>query len=315
MKREGNFINVIDTTCRDGMHAIAHQFTPEMISKLAEGLEQSGANYMEVAHGCGLGGSTEKNGLGAATDSQLLQAARNKLKNTKLMTMILPGYGSLDDLKVAAEHGVDVVRVTTLCTKAETTRDQMEETAKLGMTPFGVLMMSHLLEPDELLAKAKLMQDFGAKAVYMMDSSGYMMPEQVRARVSTLVDGLDIPVGFHAHTNLQMHMANTLVALECSATYVDATLTGLGAGPGNTQTEVLAAVLHRMGYDTSLKLHEIEDVAELLRTFPVYVPPCVDKTAITIGFSGTHGSTYTATAKKAAKEQGVDARDILAKPK
>lgn len=257
MKREGSRIAVIDTTCRDGMHAVAHQFTPEQVGQLAATLEKGGVDYMEVSHGDGMGGSSITYGYGRATDQEWLTAARKALKHTKLAAMFLPGIGTMDDLRIAKDCGVDMVRITVHCTEADITKQHVKLTSDLGMTPFGVLMMTHMMEPDKLLEQAKLFQDYGARTVYMMDSAGYLMPDQVRARVTALVEGLDIPVGFHAHANLQMQIPNTLAALECGASFTDGTLRGLGAGAGNTPTEVLAAVLDRAGYDSGLNLHAL----------------------------------------------------------
>ena len=310
MKRVGNNIKVIDTTCRDGMHAVAHQFTPEQIGQLAAGLEKAGVDYMEVSHGDGLGGSSINYGFGAASDKEWLTAARMELKNTKLAAMFLPGIGTMDDLRMAKDCGVEMIRVTVHCTEADITKQHVGLIRQLGMTPFGVLMMTHMVEPEKLLEQALLFQDYGAEVVYMMDSAGYLMPEQVKARVSLLAEKLDIPVGFHAHANLQMQLPNTLAALECGASYTDGTLRGLGAGAGNTPTEVLAAVLLRNGYESGLNLHAAEDAAELLAKMDIFVPPCADAAAITIGYAGVYGS-FARHAKTAALKYGVDARDIL----
>lgn len=310
MKRVGNRIQVIDTTCRDGMHAVAHQFTAEQVGQLAAGLEKAGVDYMEVSHGDGLGGSSINYGFGAATDREWLTAARKELKHTKLAAMFLPGIGTMDDLRMAKDCGVDMVRLTVHCTETDITKQHIGLVRQLGMTPFGVLMMTHMVEPEKLLEQALLFQDYGAETVYMMDSAGYLMPDQVKVRVSLLAEKLDIPVGFHAHANLQMQIPNTLAALECGASYTDGTLRGLGAGAGNTPTEVLAAVMLRSGYDSGLDLHAAEDAAELLSTLPLFVPPCADKAAITIGYAGVYGS-FARHAKIAAARYEVDARDIL----
>ncbi len=310
MKRVGNKMMVIDTTCRDGMHAVAHQFTPEQIGQLAAALEKSGVNYMEVSHGDGLGGSSINYGYGYATDREWLMAARKELKNTKLAAMFLPGIGTMDDLRMAKECGVEMVRVTVHCTEADITRQHVKLTSDLGMVPFGVLMMTHMVGPEKLLEQAQLFQEYGAQVVYMMDSAGYMMPDDVKARVSYLAEHLEIPVGFHAHANLQMQVPNTLAAIEVGASYTDGTLRGLGAGAGNTPTEILTAVLKRKGIETDIDLHAIEDAAEMLGKMPIYVQPVADKAAITIGYAGVYGS-FARHARNAAIRYGVDARDIL----
>ncbi len=311
MKRSGNKITVLDTTCRDGMHPMAHQFTPEQIGAIAAGLERAGVNYMEVSHGDGIGGSSINYGFGAATDADWLRAARANLDKTKLAVLFIPGIGTMDDLRMASDCGVDLCRVTVHCTEADITKQHVQLARSLGMEAFGVLMMTHMVEPEGLLEQAKIFQDNGVQAVYMMDSAGHLLPDGVRARVAALVNGLDIPVGFHAHANLAMHIPNTLAAIEEGATYIDATLHGLGAGAGNTPTEVLTAVLERCGYETDIDLFTIEDVAEDVLT-PMIKDnmPNIDKVALTIGYSGVYGS-FALHAKRAAARYGVDARDIM----
>jgi len=294
------------------MHAVAHQFSIEDISKIAEALEKSGVNYMEVSHGDGLGGSSINYGYGKATDREWLTAAREKLINTKLAAMFLPGIGTMDDLRMARECGVDMVRITVHCTEADITKQHVKLTKDLGMDAMGVLMMTHMVEPEKLLEQARIFEDNGVSAVYMMDSAGYMMPDQVRARVSLLAEKLSIPVGFHAHANLQMQIPNTIAAIESGATFTDGTLRGLGAGAGNTPTEILTAVLQRIGYETDIDLHAIEDAADMLGKMGIYVQPVADKAAITIGYAGVYGS-FARHAKRVAAKYGVDERDILYK--
>jgi 4-hydroxy 2-oxovalerate aldolase len=266
---------------------------------------------MEVSHGDGLGGASINYGFGAASDEQWLRAAKKNLKNTKLAVLFLPGIGTMEDLRMAHNCGVQAVRVTVHCTEADITKQHVQLTKKLGMEAFGVLMMTHMAGPEKLLEQGKIFQDNGVQAVYMMDSAGHLLPDGVRARVSALVNGLDIPVGFHAHANLAMHIPNTLAAIEEGATYVDGTLRGLGAGAGNTPTEVLAAVLNMYGYGTDIDLFAIEDVAEdVLAPMIKDKAPCIDKAALTIGYSGVYGS-FALHAKRAAARYGVDARDIL----
>lgn len=310
MKRKDNHVRILDTTCRDGMHAMSHQFTPEQVKAIAGGLEKAGVNYMEVSHGDGLGGSSILYGFGAASDRKWLTAAASELKNTKLSVMLLPGIGKMDDLLMAAECGVKMCRVTVHCTEANITPQHIKLTKDLGLEAFGVLMMTHTVSPDVLLEQAKILQDSGADVVYMMDSAGHLLPEGVRARVSRLAEHLDIPVGFHAHANLGLQIANSLAALEEGASYIDTTLRGLGAGAGNTPTEVLAAVLDLCKYDTDIDLYRIMDVAEDVVAPIMKSTPTIDRVALTIGYAGVYGS-FALHAKRAAEKYGVDARDIL----
>lgn len=311
MKRVGNKITIIDTTCRDGMHAMAHQFKVDDVARIARGLEKAGVNYMEVSHGDGLGGHSINYGFGAATDEEWLMAARKELKKTKLAVLFLPGVGTMDDLRMARNCGVDMCRVTVHCTEADITKQHVKLVKDLGMQAFGVLMMVHMVTPEKLLEQAKIFQDYGVGAVYMMDSAGHLLPDGVRARVSYLAEKLDIPVGFHAHANLDLHIANTIAAIEAGATYTDGTLKGLGAGAGNTPIEVLTAVLKMYGYETDIDLHSIEDAAEDVLT-PIIGNniPHIDKVALTIGYAGVYGS-FALHAKRAAARYNVDARDIM----
>lgn len=311
MKRMGQKITILDTTCRDGMHAMAHQFTPDEVGRIAAALEKAGPDYMEVSHGDGLGGSSITYGRAAASDREWLTAARRELKKTRLATLFIPGIGTMDDLKMAHDCGVDMVRITVHCTEADITGQHINLTRELGMTPFGVLMMTHMVGPEKLLEQGQIFADNGAEAVYMMDSAGHLLPDDVRARVSLLAEKLPIAVGFHAHANLDMHIANSIAAMEEGATYIDGTLKGLGAGAGNAPIEVLAAVMDMYGFESNLDLYSIEDAAEdVLRPIIGDNIPNIDKVALTIGYAGVY-SSFALHAKRAAKQYGVDPRDIM----
>ena len=310
MKRKDNYIRILDTTCRDGMHAMSHQFTAEQVKAIAAGLERAGVNYMEVSHGDGLGGSSINYGFGAASDREWITAAAGELKNTKLAVMLLPGIGTMNDLRMAAECGAKMCRVTVHCTEANITTQHVKLVKDLGLEAFGVLMMAHMVTPEQLLEQAKIFQDGGADVIYMMDSAGHLLPEGVRARVSHLAEHLDVPVGFHAHASLGLQVANSLAAAEEGASFLDGTLRGLGAGAGNTPTEVLAAVLDMYHYKTDLNLYPAMDVAEDILAPMIVNSPIIDKTALTIGYAGVYGS-FALHAKRAAAAYGVDSRDIL----
>ncbi len=310
MFRKGNKIRILDVTCRDGMHAMAHQFTTDQIAAIAKGAEEAGIDTLEVSHGDGLGGSSINYGFGAATDKEWLDAAKSNLKNTKLGVLFLPGVGRMHDLEMAAQAGAKVARITMHCTEANISKQHIQRTRDLNMEAIGVLMMTHMVEPDQLLEQAKMLEDYGAEGVYMMDSAGHLIPEEVRRRVRPLVEKLSIPVGFHAHANLGLHMINTLTAIEEGVSMTDGCLRGLGAGAGNTPTEVLTAVLKMYGYETGIDLYKIMDVAEDILAPMLKSPPVVDKAALTIGYAGVYGS-FALHAKRAAKRYGVDERDIL----
>jgi 4-hydroxy 2-oxovalerate aldolase len=292
------------------MHAIAHHFTPEQIGILAKAASEAGVDFFEVAHGDGLGGSCIGYGYGAASDREWLHAAKQNLaEGTRLSVLMCPGIGTSEDLEMAAQEGVTLVRIAVNCTEADVTQQHIGIAKKLGITPYAVLMMAHMLEPQPLLEQAKIAESFGAEGVYLMDSSGHLLPEGVSARVGLLSKELSIPVCFHAHANMDLHIPNTLAALQAGASQVDGTLRGLGAGAGNSPTEVLTAVLGLYGYETNVDLYKIMDAAELLAPMFDYVP-IVDKVALTVGYAGVYGS-FARHAKAAAERYGVDARDIL----
>ena len=311
MLRKGNFVKTLDTTCRDGMHAIAHQFTADQVGKLAKAAENMGVDYFEVSHGDGLSGSAIIYGLSAEPEEKLLRAASAELVNTKLAALFLPGIGTRSDLEMAVDCGLKMVRIASHCTEASVTPQDMGNAKSLGLEVFGVLMMMHAVTPEQLLEQAMLMESYGADAVYCMDSAGHLLPDGVRSRISLLAEKLNIPVGFHAHNNLSMAVANSLAALEVGASYLDGTLRGLGAGAGNTPIEVLATVLKMSGYESNLDPYRTMDAAEEVLSPMLEKQPTIDSVAITIGTAGVYGS-FALHAKRAAERYGVDARDILA---
>jgi 4-hydroxy-2-oxovalerate aldolase len=303
-------IRIIDSTMRDGMHAVSHQFSVEDVKELAAGLEAAGVPVIEVTHGDGLGGSSYQYGFAKHTDEELLKAASGVVRNTRLAVLLIPGIGTIEDLKMAADNNVKVVRVATHVTEADTGIQHIQTAKQLGMEAIGFLMMSHMAPPEKVLEQAKIFADAGADMVYVTDSAGAMMPRDVAARVSLLRAELDLPLGFHAHNNLGLAIGNTLEAIRCGAVSVDATCRGLGAAAGNCQTEVLAAVLQKMGYETGIDLYKIMDVANDILAPKMLRPIEINKNSLMIGYAGVYGS-FMLHAMRAAKKFGVDARDIL----
>ncbi|MBC7324061.1 MAG: 4-hydroxy-2-oxovalerate aldolase, partial [Moorella sp. (in: Bacteria)] len=244
------FIHLVDTTLRDGSHAVSHEFTAEQVAAIAGGLDAAGIEYIEVSHGDGLAGSSYNYGWSAVKEEELLRAASGAIKRGKLTVLLLPGIGTVEDLKMAADCGARVVRVATHVTEADIGEQHIGIAKKLGMMAVGFLMMSHMVPPEKVVEQAKLFESYGADYVNIADSAGAMLPEDVKARVGAVVEALKVPVGFHAHNNLTLATANSLAALEVGATFLDCTLRGLGAGAGNTQTEALVVVLQKKGYTT-----------------------------------------------------------------
>ena len=279
-------INIVDTTLRDGSHAVSHSFSPEQVTAIAGGLDKTGVDIIECAHGDGITGSTFNYGFSKYKEMDLINAASKVIKNAKQAILLIPGIGTIEDLEEAYENGARVVRVATHCTEADVGIQHIQAAKKMGMMACGFLMMVHMASPEKLLEQAKIFQDAGADYINLADSAGYLLPDDVKARVDKLVNGLDIPVGFHAHNNLSLAVANSIAAVESGATYIDATCRGLGAGAGNTQIEVLAAVFNRLGYNTGMDMYAIQDVAEDI-VEPIMHRPQVIKTApLMLGYAG-----------------------------
>lgn len=303
-------INIVDTTLRDGSHAVSHSFSPEQVTAIAGGLDKTGVAIIECAHGDGITGSTFNYGFSKYKEMDLINAASKVIKNAKQAILLIPGIGTIEDMEEAYENGARVVRVATHCTEADVGIQHIQAAKKMGMMACGFLMMVHMAEPDKLLEQAKIFQDAGADYINLADSAGYLLPDDVKARVDKLVNGLDIPVGFHAHNNLSLAVANSIAAVETGATYIDATCRGLGAGAGNTQIEVLAAVFNRMGYNTGMDMYAIQDVAEDI-VEPIMHRPQVIKTApLMLGYAGVYSSFLLHT-YRAAEKFGLNPRDIL----
>lgn len=297
-------------TLRDGMHSVAHQFTPEQVTAVCAALEASGVDNVEVTHGDGLAGASYNYGFPYASDDALLKAASQSLRKSKLAVLLIPGIGTQEDLKMARENKAQVVRVATHCTEADISEQHIGLARDLGMQPVGFLMMAHMLDAKGLAQQAKLMESYGAEVVYITDSAGALLPDGVRERVSALRSTLKCDVGFHAHNNLGVAVSNTIAAIEEGASVVDACLCGFGAGAGNTQLEVLVAVLDKLGYETGVDLYKIMDAAEEVARPLLKRPPVIDRASLAIGYAGVY-SSFLLHAFRASERFGVDARDIL----
>jgi len=304
------FIHVVDATLRDGSHPMKHQFTREQIAAVAAGLDGAGVEYIEVAHGDGLGGSSIVYGRSLLTDEEMLAAASPAVVKGKLTVLLLPGIGTQEDLEMARGHGAKAVRVATHVTEADIGEQHIGLARKMGMEAFGFLMMSHMAPPEKVAEQARLFESYGASVVYIADSAGTMLPSDARSRVQAAVAAVKIPVGFHAHNNLTLAMANSIAAAEVGATFLDGTCRGLGAGAGNTQTEVLAGVLDKLGFRTSVDFYKIMDVAQDVVAPMMERPQTVNKAALLMGYAGVYSSFLLHT-QRAAERFGVDARDIL----
>ncbi|AXF57214.1 4-hydroxy-2-oxovalerate aldolase [Salicibibacter kimchii] len=303
-------IHMVDVTLRDGSHSMRHAFTEEQVRQVAKGLDQSGIKYFEVTHGDGLGGSSLQYGFSKVNELKLIEAAAEECSQAEVSVLLVPGIGIKDDLEDAAKAGAKMVRVATHITEADVAKQHIELGKELGLKTVGFLMMAHMASVDKLVEQAKLFESYGADTVYVTDSAGALLPDQVTERIKALKDQLNCGIGFHGHNNLSLAMANTLAAAEAGATYLDGSLRCLGAGSGNTQTEVMAAVFERYNYKTGIELYPIMDVADDVVAKFMPRPQEINGSSLIMGYSGVY-SSFMLFAQEAAEKFGVDERDIL----
>lgn len=304
-------IRISDPSLRDGNHAVAHQLSAESIASYCKAADAAGVDIVEVGHGNGLGASSLQLGEAKTTDYVALTTARANLSQSKLGIHVIPGFATIErDLKAALELGVDVVRVASHCSEADICERHISFSRNQGVEVWGCLMMSHMISPAMLLEQARKMESYGAEGVVFMDSSGHFIPDDVRERVEILVDGLGIAVGFHGHNNLGLAIANSIAAADAGATLLDACARGFGAGAGNTQLEVLVAVLGRLNYSTGIDLYKMLDAADLAEQLLMKEMPTIKSVSVISGMAGVF-SGFMKPVARIAKEFDVDPRDIF----
>ena len=306
-------ITVHDMCLRDGMHAKRHQITVNEMVKISKAMDEAGIPMIEVTHGDGLGGASVTYGFPTAKDEEYLTAVCKEMKNAKISALLLPGIGTVDHIRMAVDCGISTIRIATHCTEADISQQHLAMARSIdNLDTVGFLMMAHMIEAEELVTQLKMMEDFGAHCVYITDSAGYMLPDDVTSRVALARAELkpETELGFHGHHNMAMGVANSVAAVAAGANRIDASLAGLGAGAGNTPLEVFVAVCDRMGIETGIDTFKAMDVAEDLIIPMMDHPVRVDRDALTLGYSGVY-SSFLLFAKRSAKKYNLSTRDIL----
>ena len=305
-------VRLTDTTLRDGSHAMSHKFTEAHVRSVVRALDDANVEVIEVTHGDGLGGSSFNYGFSLTPELDLVRAAVDEAKNARIAVLMLPGLGTIHDLNQAHEAGASVARIATHSTEADVSIQHFQHARKLGMETVGFLMLSHRTTPENLAKQARIMADAGCQCVYVVDSAGALILEDVSDRVSALVAELgdDAQVGFHGHQNLSFGVANSVFAARAGAKQIDGTLLALGAGAGNSPTEVLAAAFERLGIHTGVDVHGVMAAAEDVVKPIITRMPIMDRASIMQGYAGVY-SSFLIHAERAAERYGVPAWQIL----
>jgi 4-hydroxy 2-oxovalerate aldolase len=310
--RNDHDIRVTDTCLRDGSHHKRHQFTAEETRAIVHALDDAGVPVIEVTHGDGLGGSSFTYGFSHTPEQDLITLAAETARNARIAFLMLPGVGVTDDIGIAADNGASICRIATHCTEADVSVQHFGLARERGLETVGFLMMAHSQPPEALAKQARIMVDAGCECVYVVDSAGALVLEQVSDRVGAIVAevGDEAQVGFHGHENLGVGVANSIAAVRAGARQIDGSVRRFGAGAGNTPLEAFVGVCDKLGIRTGVDFFKVVDAAEdVVR--PAMPQECLlDRLALTMGYSGVY-SSFLKHAFHQAERYGVSGADIL----